>query len=117
MIIGEIIKNARLTKGYTQEELGEMLGVQKSAVAKWESGRVKNIKRDTLAALSKILDIPPVLLVSDIEENPVETANRIADIVLNNEMLELIETYNSLSEDNKKLAKAHLNFLASMGRD
>ena len=35
MIIGEIIKNARLTKGYTQEELGEMLGVQKSAYFKF----------------------------------------------------------------------------------
>lgn len=115
MAIGEIIKSARLAKGYTQEELGEMLGVQKSAVAKWENNKVVNIKRPTLAKLAKILDISPVLLVSDIENNPIETANKIADIVLNSEMLELIEKYNSLSEQNKKLAREHLDFL--LGRN
>ena len=33
-MIGEKIKAARLAKGMTQEELGKMLGVQKSAIAK-----------------------------------------------------------------------------------
>ena len=48
MEIGQKIKTARLSKGYTQEELGKIMGVQKSAVAKWECGRVVNIKRSKL---------------------------------------------------------------------
>ncbi|MBO7150968.1 MAG: helix-turn-helix transcriptional regulator, partial [Clostridia bacterium] len=39
MDIGAKIKAARLAKGMTQEELGAILGVQKSAIAKYESGR------------------------------------------------------------------------------
>jgi transcriptional regulator with XRE-family HTH domain len=88
MNIGDKIRNARLAKGYTQEELGNMIGVQKSAVAKYEKGRVVNIKRSVLAKISKVLDIPPIDLVSDIEERPVETANRMADFFLNIEMKE-----------------------------
>lgn len=77
MNIGEKIKVARLAKGYTQEELGDLLGVQKSAVAKYENGRVVNIKRSVLAKISKVLEIPPVELVSDINEKPLEIVNKI----------------------------------------
>lgn len=48
MDIGNKIKAARIARGMTQEELGKHLGVQKSAIAKYESGRVVNIKRSTL---------------------------------------------------------------------
>lgn len=60
MTYGEKIKIARIAKGMTQEELGKLVGVQKSAVAKWENGRVPNIKLETKIALSKILDISPI---------------------------------------------------------
>ena len=63
MDIGQKIKVARIAKGMTQEQLGEVLGIQKSAVAKYENGRVVNIKRSTLKKLSEVLDIPPVELV------------------------------------------------------
>ena len=63
MDIGSKIKTARLAKGMTQEELGQLVGVQKSAIAKYESGRVVNIKRSTLKKLSDILDILPSELI------------------------------------------------------
>jgi transcriptional regulator with XRE-family HTH domain len=63
--VGAKIKNARQAKGMTQEELGEMLGVQKSAIAKYENGRVVNIKRSTLKKISDVLGIPPFELVFD----------------------------------------------------
>ena len=70
-IIGERIRAARLAKNMTQEELGEILGVQKSTVAKYENGRVVNIKRTALKKISDVLDIPPFDLVYDGEnENP-----------------------------------------------
>ena len=55
MNIGDKIRNARISKGMTQEELGKALGVQKSAIAKYENGRVVNIKRSTLKKISDIL--------------------------------------------------------------
>lgn len=36
--IGQLILNRRKLKGYTQEELGNKLGVGGSSVSKWERG-------------------------------------------------------------------------------
>ena len=49
MNMAERIKERRISLGFTQEELGEKLGLQKSAIAKYENGRVENIKRSVIA--------------------------------------------------------------------
>ena len=117
--IGEKIKKARLEKGYTQEELGNLIGVQKSAVAKYEKGRVVNIKRSVLAKISQVLEIPPVELVSDIEEKPVETANKLADWYLGLEIKEtdedvkmMLEEFYSLDEQKKAQVREFVHFLS-----
>lgn len=123
MNIGEKIKSARLAKGYTQEELGKLIGVQKSAVAKYEKGRVVNIKRSVLAKIASVLDIPPVELVSDIEEKPVETANKLADWYLGLEFKEeedvdlaaMIGEYKQLNETKQAQVREYVHFL--LGRD
>ena len=119
MNIGEKIKKARLEKGYTQEELGNLIGVQKSAVAKYEKGRVVNIKRSVLAKISQVLEIPPVELVSDIEEKPVETANKLADWYLGLEIKEtdedvkmMLEEFYSLDEQKKAQVREFVHFLS-----
>lgn len=123
MDIGKKIKNARKKMGYTQEELGEKIGVQKSAVAKWENGRVVNIKRSTLAKISKILEIPPIELIGDIEESPVEAGNKLADMFFqlnlkdddDVELEKLIEEYKQLNESQKKQVRDFIHFLLGKG--
>lgn len=39
LLIGEKIMRLRQSKGYSQEELGEKLGVSRQAVSKWETGQ------------------------------------------------------------------------------
>lgn len=63
MTMAERIKERRIAMGLTQEELGEKLGLQKSAIAKYENGRVKNIKRNTIALMSEILECTPTYLM------------------------------------------------------
>ena len=70
MHIGNKIKAARVAKGMTQEDLGKLLGVQKSAIAKYESGRVVNIKRSTLKKISDVLDIRASELIFDDQKQP-----------------------------------------------
>lgn len=123
MTIGEKIKKARLEKGYTQEELGKLIGVQKSAVAKYEKGKVVNIKRSVLAKISKVLEIPPVELVSDIEEKPVETANKLADWYLGLEFKEnedvdfltMVSEYKQLDASKQEQVREYVHFL--LGRN
>lgn len=119
MDIGAKIKQARLAKGYTQEELGKLIGVQKSAVAKYEKGKIVNIKRSVLAKISKALEIPPVELVSDIEEKPVETANKLADLFLGLEIKEtdtevklMLDEYYSLDEQKQAQVREYVHLLA-----
>ena len=102
MDIGKLIKEARLEKGLTQEQLGELVGVQKSAIAKYESGRVVNIKRSTLQKLAKALNLKGSDLV--IGANPKEAAELSARVLIDSNLRELVELYSSLSDDDKKTA-------------
>ena len=63
MTTSEIIKKLRKERGLTQEQLGQIIGVQKSAIAKYESGRVENLKRSSIEKLAKFFDVSPSYLL------------------------------------------------------
>lgn len=63
MTTGERIKELRLQKGLSQEELGAMIGVKKAAINKYETGVVVNLKRSTIASLASALDTSPMYLM------------------------------------------------------
>lgn len=65
MNVGELIKQTRLQRGMTQEELADKVGVQKSAIAKWENGRVSEIKRSNLKNLADALGLAPTQLLGN----------------------------------------------------
>ena len=65
MTIGEKIKRLRTEKDMTQEELGNMVGVKKAAINKYETGIVVNLKREIIAKLARALDVNPVWLMDD----------------------------------------------------
>lgn len=69
MDMGERIKEERLKKGLTMEQLGDMLGVGRSAINKWEKGYVQNIKRSIIKKLCEIFDCTPSYLMGW-DENP-----------------------------------------------
>ncbi|MBN1882370.1 MAG: helix-turn-helix domain-containing protein [Deltaproteobacteria bacterium] len=54
---GEFIRLMRQKKGLTQEELGELLGVKKSAISRWESGE-RRITLENIRNISQILNFP-----------------------------------------------------------
>lgn len=108
--VGKLIKDARISKGLTQQELGDILGVQKSAIAKYESGRVVNIKRSTLQKLAKALDLRGSDLI--IESDPKEAAELSAKVLIDSDIREVVELYSSLSDEDKKAYKDLLRRLA-----
>lgn len=61
--IGKKMYERRKELGLTLEEVGEAVGVGKSTVRKWENGMIKNMGRDKIAALAKILKMDPVEFV------------------------------------------------------
>lgn len=45
--MGERIRQLRVARGLTQEQLAKLSGVTKSAVSQWEDGSTKNLKLQT----------------------------------------------------------------------
>jgi len=96
--VGEKIKTARIAKGLTQEQLGELLGLQKSAVAKYENGRVVNIKRSTLQKISEVLGIRLAELITDNTKMTVSENRQ-----------KLIELINSIPESKVEITLKMIN--------
>ena len=119
MNIGAKIKAARIAKGMTQEELGTILGVQKSAIAKYESGRVVNIKRSTLKKISDILDISPSELIFEekIKKDPVGTAERHFEILMDEDISEIFEDFKVLDGQQRQLVKDLIHSLAATKKE
>ena len=112
MNIGDKIRQARINKGMTQEQLGNALGVQKSAIAKYEKGRVVNIKRSTLKKMSDILGIAPSELIFDAYIEEEQKKNDIqADIILK---MRTDTTFMSAVEKLYKLDKEKLQVVDQM---
>ena len=103
MEIGRKIKKARLERGLTQQELGDIVGVQKSAIAKYENGRVVNIKRSTLQKIASALNIRPSELLFN--ESPKETADLHVKIITDFELMDVLKDYYLLSEENQRMVR------------
>jgi repressor LexA len=57
------IKELRLSRGMTLEQVATIVGVGKSTVRKWETGAIANMKRDKIALLAKALGTTPAYLM------------------------------------------------------
>ena len=110
MEIGQKIKQARIAKGLTQEELGSIVGLQKSAIAKYENGRVVNIKRSTLQKLAQALDLRGSDLI--IEADPKEAADLHAKVLLDVELMDSIEKYYTLTAEKQKMIRDLIDSLS-----
>lgn len=54
--MGQSIKDAREARKLTQEQLGELVGVKKAQISRWENGR--NVSGETLRKVFRALGMP-----------------------------------------------------------
>ena len=59
----DILKQQRIAHGYTQEELGKMVGLQKAAIYKYENGLLINPKRSLIQKLAEIFNVSPAYMM------------------------------------------------------
>jgi transcriptional regulator with XRE-family HTH domain len=57
------IKELRLAKEMTLEQVANIVGVGKSTVRKWETGMISNMGRDKIDSLAKALGVSPAYLM------------------------------------------------------
>lgn len=79
------IRARRIALGMTQQELAEELGLQKSAIAKYETGRVSIIERATWIKMADVLQCSiPYLMGADETEGIEGYTSNAVDISLDN---------------------------------
>lgn len=61
--IGDKLKKLRIDKDYTQEYVGNLVGISKQTLYKYENGIVTNIPSDKIEALAKVFGVTPEYLM------------------------------------------------------
>lgn len=84
MTIGEYIKQRRQDLNLSLEYVGNIVGVDRSTVQRWEKGNIKNIDRKHIESICRILCIDPAVFfhLNDLifpEERRLIEAYRVAD--------------------------------------
>ncbi len=87
------IKELRTKNGYTMEKLGELVGVTKSTVAKWENGYVDNMRQDKVARLAELFKVSPAYILG--YDEPTEEEQERTE--------RFISYYEQLDENQKKI--------------
>lgn len=103
----DVIRTNRLRLGLSQQELGECVGVNKSAVQKWENGTVENVKRSTIKTLSNLFGICPAELLGwgdEYNEKQTQKDNAIPN---------LEQAAKDLSLNERKQVFQYIDFLKS----
>ena len=65
MTLGEKIRKRRMELNMTMDDLGNAIGVQRSAINKYEKGMITDLKRSTIHALAQALQVSPLYLLDD----------------------------------------------------
>ena len=93
--IGERIREARQAKGWTQDELADVVGVSRSAVAQWETGRAGQVTGN-LARIAEVLDV-------GIEYLTHGRSKRAAGQATTGDEMALLRLYRECSPDDRQL--------------
>jgi len=68
MTVGEKLRELRLARHMTLEEVGKKVGVGKSTVRKWETGDIASMKEEKVKLLAAALGTTPMYLMGLEEE-------------------------------------------------
>ena len=113
MKTAEKIKLLRIKKGLSQEELGKLVGVQKAAINKYETGRVINIKKSMLQKLADALEVSPADLLDDPEDTGT-LQQKLYDIAVLKDIQDLLSR---LTEDEKQELIDYMKYLISKRKE
>lgn len=112
MNMGERLKELRLKKGATQEEVGKIINVKKPTIMKYEKGLVENLKRSSIEKLAEYFNVSPSYLMCLDEPKLDKFGNSIVSIPL---VGDVRAGYNYLAEENWQGTKEIKEELAKTG--
>lgn len=109
--VGERIKSRRKELELTQEQVGNIVGVTKSTIQRYENGLIKDLKMPVIQAIANALKVNPDWLVLKSDTKELQLNNNLKSINLSKNQLKLIETYDLLNDMGKKEAQKRVEEL------
>ncbi|MBQ3529566.1 MAG: helix-turn-helix domain-containing protein [Oscillospiraceae bacterium] len=75
MEIKDILKHRRIELELTQLDVATAVGVSEATVSRWESGDIANMRRSRIAALARVLQISPSVIMGWNEDTSTQNTN------------------------------------------
>lgn len=108
-VIGQRIKEIRLSLGYNQQKFADCIEVSKSMVSYLESGK-KTPSRETVSKISNLANVPSDYIMGLSDINRVETAES-SDVML--ELEHYLNKVEKFDEETKEFAIKKIKALIS----
>ena len=106
-----ILRKARLSKGLTEKQVAEYVGVAPQTVSDWEQGELPNMRIQNLRKLAEILDLSPNDISGYTESIDPEVILIAKQISQNENLKELFSKCMELSDFQVKWISGLLNIV------
>lgn len=113
MEIKDIIRKKREELNLTYEQLGDLVGVGKSTVRKWETGMIENMRRDNIVSLAKVLNISPAVIMGWEDTEEIKNLNNNG---LSKKEMILLSSFNKLNDLGKNEAIKRVEELTEINK-
>ena len=122
---GTKIRELRRANNLTQEQLGNILGVKKVTIQKYENGTIKNLKQNTITKLAETFNVSPSLFIDESPDFDSRIGERVFELkedilaierfqkTYGSEVIEVVRIFNELNECGRKRV---LDYLEDMSR-
>lgn len=97
------IKELREEKHLSYQQLGDVLGVSKSTVFRWETGETANLSRSTIQALSVYFMVNPLYIMGLSDDKEKLSMDAMEE--------DIIKRFRKLSNSQKILFYKHIDLL------
>jgi transcriptional regulator with XRE-family HTH domain len=105
MLSADLLREARLRAGLTQEELGRRVGRHQSAIARWESGRSRP-SLETLRELIRACGLELGFTIANYDDSYISHINRSLALAPADRIARATETANVFRELRPKIEAA-----------
>lgn len=74
------LKARRLELGLTMAEVAKAIGVSEATISRYESGNIKNMRRDRIENYAKVLKVNPATLIGATDESATDESENIDEL-------------------------------------
>ena len=110
--VADRIKECREERGMNADELGKIIGKDRSTIFRYEKDEIGNIPINVIQAIAIALDVSPAYLMGWSDEKS-SFRNKEPIAQMDDEHAELIERYDALDQARKDQLMSFLRFLES----